>query len=118
MKILLDEMHSPVAAVALADAGHDVVAVAADTNLRGLADEQILEHAVSAGRAIVTENVSDFGPLASSWVAEERSHAGLIFTSQRRFNRANLAYPSNLSGALEAFLEVPPVAGESWTWWL
>lgn len=117
MKVILDEMHAPQIADALA-ARFDVVAVAATPELRGLADEDLLSHAAGNGRAVVTENVADFMPLAKQWASEGRPHSGLIFTNPKRFNRANLAYPGNLIAALEGFLEGPPVEGDSWTWWL
>ena len=118
MRLLLDEMHAPVVADVLVTSGHDVMAVAAKLDLRGCSDRDLLERACAADQAIVTENIGDFSSLAARWASEARDHCGLIFTSPRRFNRASLAYPSNLTAALEAFLESPPVEGSSWQWWL
>lgn len=117
MKVILDEMHAPQIADALA-ATLDVVAVAATPELKGISDEELLTHATSDERAVVTENVADFMPLARQWASEGWPHSGLIFTNPKRFNRANLAYPGNLIAALEEFLEGPPVKGESWIRWL
>ncbi len=118
MKLLLDEMHAPGIAEALIAQGHDVVAVAAMAFLRGVSDADLFDHAAGNERALVTENVVDFSPLASQWAGEARRHAGLIFTSPKRFNQASLAYPGNLIEALGRFLDSPPVDGPSWTWWL
>ena len=118
MKLLLDEMHSPDIADSLTKSSFDVVAVAAEARLRGMSDRDLLEHARTVGRAIVTENVADFTALARQWADADGPHAGIIFTHPKRFDRATLAYPGNLSAALRAFLTNPPMAGDSWIWWL
>lgn len=118
MKLLLDEMHAAAAARALRTEGFDVVAVAETAELRGLPDDELLEAAARAERALVTENVRDFAVIARAWTAAGRRHAGIIFTSQPRFNRAMRAYPGDLVTGLRAFLERPPIDGDSWTWWL
>ncbi len=48
MRLLLDEMHAPAVAEALVASGHDVVAVAAEPELRGCSDRGLLEHACAA----------------------------------------------------------------------
>ena len=74
--------------------------------------------ATAAGRALVTENVSDYSVLAATRAVADEPHAGLIFTNPSRFNRAAVAYPRDLTAALRTFLDNPPVSGESWIWWL
>jgi len=118
VKLLLDEMHAPRIAGVLTEDSFDVVAVAATQDLRGMADEDLLVYAGAAERAVVTENVADFMSLATQWAGDGRTHAGLILTSPKRFNRAALAYPGNLIVALSDFLNEPPTDGESWIWWL
>lgn len=118
MRLLLDEMHTPAIAKALAERDFDVIAGANTQSLRGISDSALLEHGTTTGRAVVTENVGDFSVLVMRWTATGIPHAGVIFTNPRRFHRASLAYPGSLIAALEAFLEDPPIAGESWTWWL
>lgn len=118
MNLLLDEMHAPSIVGALTEHSWDVVAVAAEAELRGMSDEDLLAHAAAGERALVTENVADFVLLATRWTGEGRAHSGLIFTNPKRFNRATLAYPGNLITALRRFLDGPPVEGESWIWWL
>jgi hypothetical protein len=64
------------------------------------------------------KGIVDFATIASRWVTNGRAHAGLIFTSPKRFNRATLAYPGNLVVALRELLRTPPDIGDSGTWWL
>lgn len=118
MKLLVDEMHAPGIADILVAESFDVVAVAAQPGLRGMSDENLLSHATMQERAIVTENVADYMPLASLSAAAGRAHAGLVLTNPKRFHRATLAYPGNLISALRDFLVDPPITDESWTWWL
>jgi predicted nuclease of predicted toxin-antitoxin system len=118
VKLLLDEMHSPSMADALAKDSWDVVAAASTPDVRGMPDSDLLAYATASGRAVVTENIVDFALLTTQWATENRPHAGLIYTNPKRFNRATLAYPGNLINALRTFLDDPPIDGESWTWWL
>lgn len=118
VKLLLDEMHAPSVADALSEQSFDVAAVAAEVELRGMPDDEVLAYAAAAERALVTENVIDYVPLAEQWATDGRTHAGLIFTNAKRFNRATIAYPGNLITALKRFLDHPPIHGESWMWWV
>lgn len=118
IKLLLDEMYTPVIAAALAKAGWDVIAVVAESSLRSTSDAGLLDHAATVGRVVVTENIRDFMPLVQDRVAEGETHPGLILTNPKRFNRTSLAYPGDVIAALRAFLENPPVQGRSWVWWL
>lgn len=117
VKLLLDEMHAASAAVALRERNLDVVAVIEIDGLRGTADPDLLVWAASEGRAIVTENVRDFAPLAQQWAQARRDHAGLIFTNPRRFARSTQASPGNLIEALGALAEAGwPDAPSATTW--
>lgn len=118
MKLLLDEMHAPRVAEDLSASGWDVIAVAAESNLRGLPDADIMAYAAHTGRAIVTENVADFSILANEWATKGQDHAGIVFTNPNRFNRATLAYPGNLIKALKELLTEATDTGSSWTLWL
>ncbi len=118
LRLLLDEMHAPAVADALRDDRHDVAAVAATPSLRGTSDEDLLAYAAAQWLVVVTENVVDFAAIAARWATEGRPHAGLIFTSPRRFNRATVAYTGNLVVALRELLGDPPDIGASGTWWL
>ena len=97
VKLLLDVHHSPRAAERLREMGHDVEAAATDPALSPLEDEELLRQASADGRAIVTENAKDFGVIVRTWTTTGEQHAGVIFTSARRFHRGSAAYPENLA---------------------
>lgn len=118
VKLLLDEMHAPRIAQTLTEEGWDVVATATDPGLRVLSDADLLVYATRAGRSVVTENIADFSILANLWAGDGRDHAGIVFTNPNRFNRASLAYPTNLVRALQDLLEESTAPGTSWIGWL
>ena len=84
MRAILDEQLSPQIAVLLRQAGHDVDAVASREDLAGRGDRIIFEAACGEGRAVVTNNIKDFRPLAAEWLAQGRVHAGLILLPSTR----------------------------------
>ena len=57
MRLLLDEMLSPVIAEQLRLRGYDVESVAGDPARKGLPDRDVMELARSERRAVVTNNV-------------------------------------------------------------
>src|SRR5688572_14391027 len=87
VRLLLDEMHSPAAAVQLRDRGHDVVAVKDVPGMAGLPDRELLAAATADLRAVVTENVADFAAIHRQMLAGGENHAGIVFTHPRRFPR-------------------------------
>ena len=70
MRAILDEQLSPQSAVLLRQAGCDVDAVAGREDLAGRSDRIIFEVACSEGRAVVTNNIKDYRPLAAEWLAQ------------------------------------------------
>ena len=88
MRLLLDEQYSPEIAQQLRDAGYDVTAVKRDPTLEQLADEPLLGAAVRQGRALLTNNVRHFAPLATQWAARGDVHLGLVFTSDESMPRS------------------------------
>jgi hypothetical protein len=117
LKLLLDTHHSPTAAAALNAEGHDVVAGATEPNLARLADEELLAVATSEGRALVTENAKDFDRIVRTMSAHGEHHAGVVFTSPRRYHRGSAAYPGNLIAALRTLLADPPQDQTDWIHW-
>jgi predicted nuclease of predicted toxin-antitoxin system len=80
----LDEQLSPQIAELLRQFGHDVEAVAERPDLVGSSDRTMLEVARAENRAVVTNNIKDFRPLAAEWLAQGRVHAGLILLPANR----------------------------------
>ncbi len=104
MRLLLDEMWSPVIAEQLRRRGHDVVASVERDDLRGLSDEEILRAAALDRRVLVTRDVGDFAELIARWRAEDRDHWGVILVSPRRFS-ASIAGVGPLVRALHAVVK-------------
>ena len=104
--LLLDEMFSGLIAEQLRTAGHDVLAVVTDPALVTLADDQILAHATTTGRALVTANIKDFMPLDTRYRAASQNHAGLILVSSKTFPQ-DRAYTAAITKALAALLDQP-----------
>jgi hypothetical protein len=102
--LLLDEMFSDAIAQRLRAQGHDVVAVVADPALVSLPDDQILTHAASARRALVTANIRDFMPLDGQYRAAGQSHCGLILVSTKTFPQ-DRGFVGAITSALAALLD-------------
>jgi len=106
VRAILDEQLSPQIAVLLRKAGYDVDAVADREDLVGRSDRFILEVACAEGRAVVTNNIKDFRPLAAEWLAQGRVHGGLILLpSTRTRTRGAIAA---VTGAVENVLRDHP----------
>jgi hypothetical protein len=83
-----------------------------------MADEELLRHANADDRAVVTEDAKDFGSIVRAWVTRGEHHAGVVFTSPRRFHRGSSSYPENLVVALTTLLDSPPDDQQDWVHWL
>lgn len=106
MKALLDEQLSPEIAALLRQRGYDVVAAADRVDLVGRSDGIILEVATSELRAVVTNNIKDFRPLAAERLARGHTHGGVILLpSSRTRTRAAVAA---LADAIERVLRDHP----------
>ena len=115
MRAVLDEQLSPQIAELLRQAGHDVLAVAERADLAGTSDRTVLEVASDEQRAVITNNIKDFRPLAAEWLAQGRVHGGLILLPATR-TRTRAAAPL-LVGAIATVLRAHPdgIAGsERW----
>jgi predicted nuclease of predicted toxin-antitoxin system len=106
VRAILDEQLSPQIAALLRKAGYDVHAVADREDLAGRSDRIILELASSESRAVITNNIKDFRPLAAEWLAQGRLHAGLILLPPAR-TRTRHAIAS-IADAIETVLRDHP----------
>ncbi len=106
MRTILDEQLSPQIAMLLRKVGYDVDAVADREDLVGRSDRIILEVACREGRAVVTNNIKDFRPLAAEYLAQGRVHAGLILLPSRRTRTRNAI--AAVAGAIENVLRDHP----------
>jgi uncharacterized protein DUF5615 len=115
VRAILDEQLSPQIAALLRKAGYDVDAVADREDLARRSDRIIFEVAGSEGRAVITNNIKDFRPLAAEWLAQGRVHAGLILLpSTRTRTRGSIA---GIADAIENILRDHPDglnASERW----
>jgi predicted nuclease of predicted toxin-antitoxin system len=106
VRAILDEQLSPQIAVLLRKAGYDVDAVADRDDLVSRSDRTILEAACREGRAVVTNNIKDFRPLAAEWLAQGKVHAGLILLPSTRTRSRNAI--AAVAAAIEAILHDHP----------
>jgi hypothetical protein len=101
--LLLDEMFSDTIAQQLRNKSYDVISVVAHPALVALPDDQILTHAATEGRALVTANIKDFVPLDGRYRAAGHSHPGLILVSTKTFPQ-NRGFTTAITAALDALL--------------
>jgi hypothetical protein len=71
--------------LALRKRGVDVL-TALEAGTLGEPDDRQLAYAAAQGRAIYSSNVGDFCRLHTQWMAEERSHAGIVLAQQQQYS--------------------------------
>ena len=86
MKLLVDEMYPPALAEGLQAVRIDAVTVA-DLGLSGSSDAEVFGAAVASGRAVLTENVSDFARIAAEHTTGGGHHDGVLIALSSRFSR-------------------------------
>jgi hypothetical protein len=106
VRALLDEQLSSQIAVELRSRGLDVVAVTERADLVHISDEHVLAAATAEGRAVVTNNLKDFRPLAAARLAAGRGHGGLILLPAKRTRTRAAAGP--LASGIEAVMRANP----------
>ena len=118
MKLLLDEMFSPLVAAELRARGHHAVAIKEHDEWQSLSDPEVIALARTEQRAVVTANLRDFRPLHAQLVAPGGDgHAGMVFVPTRA--RLTRAATGSIVEALEAPLAQYPgdadlANGETW----
>jgi hypothetical protein len=106
VKVLLDEQLSVEMAQELRRRGGDAEAVTERSELLRASDEHLMEVAMQEERAVVTNNLRHFRPIASQRLAQGKEHAGLILLP---WNRArNRAATGALADAIEAVMRANP----------
>ena len=118
MKLLLDEMLSPIIAEQLRARGRDVEAIKGNPLHEALSDGDVMELARAEHRAVVTSNVVDFRPLHHDAITPGGpGHFGIVFMAgDYRRTRADVG---RIVIALEAKLvrypgEADLANGETW----
>ncbi len=118
MKLLLDEMLSPVIARELRERGHDVESVAGNPGREAMSDTEVLALARAEHRTIVTNNLRDYRPLHNEAIVPGGDgHFGMIFMpGTYRRTKADIG---RIIAALEAILAHHPgendlANGEAW----
>ena len=106
MKALLDEQLSVEIARELRRRGGDVDAVTERPELIGASDERLMEQAMQEDRAVITNNLRHFRPIAAQRLAQGQQHAGLILLPSRRAR--NRAATGALADAIEAVIRAHP----------
>lgn len=104
MRLLLDEMYPPAIAEQLRSRGHDVAAVTERTELRALPDAAVFAEAQQQRRAVATENVADFIPLANQADQRGQPHFGLVLIDPSRYPRGARRTIGSLVKALDRLL--------------
>jgi predicted nuclease of predicted toxin-antitoxin system len=116
VKALLDEQLSPQIAAQLRERGHDVIAVGEREDLMGSSDRHIIDVAFTEGRAVITNNVKDFRPLAAERLARDQQHGGLILLPSTRMRTRALVEP--MADAIDAVMRANPHGLESSERWI
>jgi hypothetical protein len=85
IRLFTDEMISPRLAEALCLRGYDAESCeVAGRSRQQISDEAQLAYATQEGRAILTFNTTDFYRIDSDWKARNRTHHGIIVSSEIR----------------------------------
>lgn len=118
LRLLIDEMYPAAVAEQLRLRGHDAVAITERKELRALADSAIFDAAQHDRRAVVTENVADYVPLAEDSDQRGRPHHGLVLIDPAKFPRGHQRTIGRLVKALERlmaeFQEDEPTSARRW----
>ena len=106
MKALLDEQLSVEIAQELRRRGVDVEAVTERPDLLRASDERLVDVAMQEDRAVVTNNLRHFRPIAAQRLAQGKQHAGLILLPSNRARNRNAT--GALADAIEAVMRAHP----------
>lgn len=116
MKALLDEHLSGRIAQLLRERGLDAQAVVERADLLQASDAQIMDAAQREGRAVVTNNIKDFRPLAAERLAAGHGHAGVILLPARRSRGRDAT--GWLADAIETVMRAHPAGLDGTEHWI
>ena len=108
MRLLVDEMYPPAIAEQLRRRGHDVVAITERPELRSAEDAAVFAIAQESRRAVVTENVADFVPLADEADQRGAAHYGLVLVDPAKYPRGAQRTIGRMVRALDRLLGEHP----------
>lgn len=118
MKLLLDEMLSPVIAEQLRARGHDVAAINGHPSHQAMSDAEVLDVARAEHRAVVTNNLVDFRVLHHDAITPGgQGHFGMVFMAgDYRRTKADIGrIVTALQGKLEQYPGDTDLAnGQTW----
>jgi hypothetical protein len=107
LKLLIDEMFSPLVAAELRARGHDAVAIKERDEWQALSYPEVVALGRAEQRAVVTANLRDFRPLHAELVATGgEGHTGMVFVPTSF--RLTRAATGQIVAALEARLNEYP----------
>lgn len=86
VKLYLDEVIPVALAEVLNQYGYDII-TAKEADMLGKDDNEQLEFASSRGRVILTFNIKDFTKLHKEWLANGKSHSGIIVSPEIRMTQ-------------------------------
>jgi predicted nuclease of predicted toxin-antitoxin system len=120
LRLLIDEMYPPAIAEQLRRRDHDAVAVTERPELRSLSDPAVFAAAQHEARAVVTENVADFIPLANAADQRGQPHHGLVLVDPMSYPRGARPTIGRMVTALDRLLDEhqgsEPTSLRLWLW--
>jgi hypothetical protein len=108
LRLLLDEMYPAVLAEQLRRRGSDVSAVAERPELRSLSDADVFAACQRERRALVTENIADFVPIADGADQRGETHFGLVLIDPVKDPRGRRRTIGRLVTSLDRILREHP----------
>jgi hypothetical protein len=106
VKVLLDVHFSHRIAQTLRKRALDVEAVSERPGLAEAPDQEVMEAAQREERAVVTNNMKDFRPIAAERLADGRGHAGLMLLPANRSRRRDAT--GVIADAIETVMRAHP----------
>ena len=86
MRFALDHHYSPRIAETLRERGVEAV-TAFERDWHTISDEELLARCAGESFVLVTNNVADFMVVIRDWSLQQRTNAGVVFTSDAAFPR-------------------------------